>query len=152
YLVMPVHRRSLASATTMLLGVECRCVSFETSCAWSLTGYIYVMPVGVVLSFFDLCLVAMLNSEWLKHIFSLAGGAGVLPPLSLGAARCVLVGDPQQRPATVLSQVAGTLQKVEAFLSTSNRQAVQLCCFLFSIDCILKFRILLQDILSKLTL
>ena len=34
----------------------------------------------------------------------------VLPPLSLGVARCVLVGDQQQLPATVISQVAGTLQ------------------------------------------
>ncbi|XP_050909891.1 helicase sen1-like [Lathyrus oleraceus] len=34
---------------------------------------------------------------------------GVLPPFSLGAARCVLVGDPQQLPATVISKAAGTL-------------------------------------------
>ena len=34
----------------------------------------------------------------------------VLPPLSLGAARCVLVGDQLQLPATVISQAAGTLQ------------------------------------------
>ena len=34
---------------------------------------------------------------------------GVLPPFSLGAARCVLVGDPQQLPATVISKAARTL-------------------------------------------
>lgn len=39
-----------------------------------------------------------------------ASEVAVLPPLSLGAARCVLVGDPQQLPATVISQAAGTLQ------------------------------------------
>ncbi|CAH9101521.1 unnamed protein product [Cuscuta europaea] len=38
-----------------------------------------------------------------------ASEVGVLPPLSLGAARCVLVGDPQQLPATVISKAAGTL-------------------------------------------
>lgn len=38
-----------------------------------------------------------------------ASEVGVLPPLSLGAARCVLVGDPQQLPATVISKSAGTL-------------------------------------------
>ncbi|XP_057823525.2 uncharacterized protein LOC131035819 isoform X2 [Cryptomeria japonica] len=38
-----------------------------------------------------------------------ASEVGVLPPLSLGAARCVLVGDPQQLPATVISQAAGML-------------------------------------------
>ncbi|XP_006829844.3 uncharacterized protein LOC18425215 [Amborella trichopoda] len=38
-----------------------------------------------------------------------ASEVGVLPPLALGAARCVLVGDPQQLPATVISQAAGTL-------------------------------------------
>ncbi|GAB2270470.1 hypothetical protein Dimus_038850 [Dionaea muscipula] len=38
-----------------------------------------------------------------------AGEVAVLPPLSLGAARCVLVGDPQQLPATVISKAAGTL-------------------------------------------
>ncbi|KAI9094788.1 hypothetical protein K1719_026594 [Acacia pycnantha] len=38
-----------------------------------------------------------------------ASEAAVLPPLSLGAARCVLVGDPQQLPATVISKAAGTL-------------------------------------------
>ncbi|KAH9314804.1 hypothetical protein KI387_023431, partial [Taxus chinensis] len=32
----------------------------------------------------------------------------------------------------------------EAFLSASNKQVVQLCCYLFSIECILKFGILLQ--------
>uniref|UniRef100_A0A7N0V5N1 Uncharacterized protein n=1 Tax=Kalanchoe fedtschenkoi TaxID=63787 RepID=A0A7N0V5N1_KALFE len=38
-----------------------------------------------------------------------ASEAAVLPPLSLGAARCVLVGDPQQLPATVISKAAGSL-------------------------------------------
>ncbi|KAK8921098.1 putative helicase MAGATAMA 3 [Platanthera zijinensis] len=38
-----------------------------------------------------------------------ASEAAILPPLSLGAARCVLVGDPQQLPATVISKAAGTL-------------------------------------------
>ncbi|XP_051185779.1 probable helicase MAGATAMA 3 [Lolium perenne] len=38
-----------------------------------------------------------------------ASEVGVLPALSLGAARCVLVGDPQQLPATVISKAAGTL-------------------------------------------
>ncbi|KAH9604983.1 hypothetical protein KSS87_014922 [Heliosperma pusillum] len=38
-----------------------------------------------------------------------ASEVGLLPPLSLGAARCVLVGDPQQLPATVISKAAGTL-------------------------------------------
>ncbi|KAK4757964.1 hypothetical protein SAY87_019265 [Trapa incisa] len=38
-----------------------------------------------------------------------ASEVAVLPPLSLGAARCVLVGDPQQLPATVISKAAGTL-------------------------------------------
>ncbi|XP_068637140.1 probable helicase MAGATAMA 3 isoform X1 [Aristolochia californica] len=38
-----------------------------------------------------------------------ASEMAVLPPLSLGAARCVLVGDPQQLPATVISKAAGTL-------------------------------------------
>ncbi|CAL5348743.1 unnamed protein product [Camellia sinensis] len=38
-----------------------------------------------------------------------ASEVGILPPLSLGAARCVLVGDPQQLPATVISKAAGTL-------------------------------------------
>ncbi|XP_020886288.1 uncharacterized ATP-dependent helicase C29A10.10c isoform X2 [Arabidopsis lyrata subsp. lyrata] len=38
-----------------------------------------------------------------------ASEVGVLPPLALGAARCVLVGDPQQLPATVISKAAGTL-------------------------------------------
>ncbi|KAE8704419.1 alcohol dehydrogenase-like 7 [Hibiscus syriacus] len=38
-----------------------------------------------------------------------ASEVGVLPPLSLGAARCVLVGDPQQLPATVISKAVGTL-------------------------------------------
>lgn len=39
-----------------------------------------------------------------------ASEVAVLPPLSLGAARCVLVGDPQQLPATVISRAAHTLQ------------------------------------------
>ncbi|KAL8158565.1 hypothetical protein V2J09_000102 [Rumex salicifolius] len=39
-----------------------------------------------------------------------ASEMAVLPPLSLGAARCVLVGDPQQLPATVISKAAGILQ------------------------------------------
>eukprot|EP00250_Pteridium_aquilinum_P020444 c24814_g2_i2 orf=471-4703(+) len=39
-----------------------------------------------------------------------ASEAAVLPPLSLGAARCVLIGDPQQLPATVISRAAHTLQ------------------------------------------
>ncbi|XP_024515989.1 helicase sen1-like isoform X2 [Selaginella moellendorffii] len=39
-----------------------------------------------------------------------ASELGVLPPLILGAARCVLVGDPQQLPATVISRVADTMQ------------------------------------------
>ncbi|KAH7283286.1 hypothetical protein KP509_35G070300 [Ceratopteris richardii] len=39
-----------------------------------------------------------------------ASEAAVLPPLSLGAARCVLIGDPQQLPATVISRAANTLQ------------------------------------------
>ncbi|KAJ6825460.1 putative ATP-dependent helicase-like [Iris pallida] len=38
-----------------------------------------------------------------------ASEVALLPPLSLGAARCVLVGDPQQLPATVISKAAGTL-------------------------------------------
>ncbi|KAA8522497.1 hypothetical protein F0562_013142 [Nyssa sinensis] len=38
-----------------------------------------------------------------------ASEVAALPPLSLGAARCVLVGDPQQLPATVISKAAGTL-------------------------------------------
>uniref|UniRef100_A0A1D1YSP9 Helicase SEN1 n=2 Tax=Anthurium amnicola TaxID=1678845 RepID=A0A1D1YSP9_9ARAE len=38
-----------------------------------------------------------------------ASEVAVLPPLSLRAARCVLVGDPQQLPATVISKAAGTL-------------------------------------------
>ncbi|KAJ0251719.1 Uncharacterized protein HA466_0126370 [Hirschfeldia incana] len=38
-----------------------------------------------------------------------ASEVGVLPALALGAARCVLVGDPQQLPATVISKAAGTL-------------------------------------------
>ncbi|KAJ3678320.1 hypothetical protein LUZ60_002123 [Juncus effusus] len=38
-----------------------------------------------------------------------ASEMAVLPPLALGAARCVLVGDPQQLPATVISKAAGTL-------------------------------------------
>ncbi|KAK4859349.1 hypothetical protein QYF36_004082 [Acer negundo] len=38
-----------------------------------------------------------------------ASEVAVLPPLALGAARCVLVGDPQQLPATVISKAAGTL-------------------------------------------
>ncbi|PSS17408.1 Helicase like isoform 1 [Actinidia chinensis var. chinensis] len=38
-----------------------------------------------------------------------ASEVAVLPPLCLGAARCVLVGDPQQLPATVISKAAGTL-------------------------------------------
>ncbi|XP_021745874.1 probable helicase DDB_G0274399 [Chenopodium quinoa] len=38
-----------------------------------------------------------------------ASEVGILPPLALGAARCVLVGDPQQLPATVISKAAGTL-------------------------------------------
>ncbi|OIW17097.1 hypothetical protein TanjilG_20201 [Lupinus angustifolius] len=38
-----------------------------------------------------------------------ASEMAVLPPLTLGAARCVLVGDPQQLPATVISKAAGTL-------------------------------------------
>ncbi|CAA0823851.1 P-loop containing nucleoside triphosphate hydrolases superfamily protein [Striga hermonthica] len=38
-----------------------------------------------------------------------ASEVAVLPPLSLGAARCVLIGDPQQLPATVISKAAGTL-------------------------------------------
>ncbi|KAH9297314.1 hypothetical protein KI387_028996, partial [Taxus chinensis] len=45
-----------------------------------------------------------------------AGGAGMLPPLSLGAARCVLVGEPQQRPATSFSQAAGVLQREMAIV------------------------------------
>ncbi|KAG6543891.1 hypothetical protein Mapa_014731 [Marchantia paleacea] len=39
-----------------------------------------------------------------------ASEVAVLPPLSLRAARCVLVGDPQQLPATVISRVADTMQ------------------------------------------
>ncbi|KDP20224.1 hypothetical protein JCGZ_09856 [Jatropha curcas] len=38
-----------------------------------------------------------------------ASEVAVLPPLALGAPRCVLVGDPQQLPATVISKAAGTL-------------------------------------------
>ncbi|KAI3996388.1 hypothetical protein MKX01_026856 [Papaver californicum] len=38
-----------------------------------------------------------------------ASEVAILPPLALGAARCVLVGDPQQLPATVISKAAGTL-------------------------------------------
>uniref|UniRef100_A0A7N0ZSZ6 Uncharacterized protein n=1 Tax=Kalanchoe fedtschenkoi TaxID=63787 RepID=A0A7N0ZSZ6_KALFE len=38
-----------------------------------------------------------------------ASEVAILPPLSLGAARCVLVGDPQQLPATVISKAAGSL-------------------------------------------
>ncbi|KAK1393790.1 hypothetical protein POM88_012846 [Heracleum sosnowskyi] len=38
-----------------------------------------------------------------------ASEVAVLHPLALGAARCVLVGDPQQLPATVISKAAGTL-------------------------------------------
>ncbi|KAG6473087.1 uncharacterized ATP-dependent helicase C29A10.10c-like [Zingiber officinale] len=38
-----------------------------------------------------------------------ASEVAVLPPLSLGSARCVLVGDPQQLPATVISKAVGTL-------------------------------------------
>jgi hypothetical protein len=39
-----------------------------------------------------------------------ASEVAVLPPLSLRAARCVLVGDPQQLPATVISRAADTMQ------------------------------------------
>ncbi|CAM6105716.1 unnamed protein product [Calypogeia fissa] len=39
-----------------------------------------------------------------------ASEVAVMPPLSLRAARCVLVGDPQQLPATVISRVADTMQ------------------------------------------
>ncbi|CAK9218121.1 unnamed protein product [Sphagnum troendelagicum] len=39
-----------------------------------------------------------------------ASEVAVLPPLSLRAARCVLVGDPQQLPATVISRTADTMQ------------------------------------------
>ncbi|KAK2972655.1 hypothetical protein RJ640_003428 [Escallonia rubra] len=38
-----------------------------------------------------------------------ASEVAVLPPLALGTACCVLVGDPQQLPATVISKAAGTL-------------------------------------------
>ncbi|MCL7048360.1 hypothetical protein MKW94_000768 [Papaver nudicaule] len=38
-----------------------------------------------------------------------ASEVAILPPLALSAARCVLVGDPQQLPATVISKAAGTL-------------------------------------------
>lgn len=38
-----------------------------------------------------------------------ASEVAILPPLSLGATRCVLVGDPQQLPATVISKAAGSL-------------------------------------------
>ncbi|KAE8666823.1 alcohol dehydrogenase-like 7 [Hibiscus syriacus] len=38
-----------------------------------------------------------------------ASEVAVLPSLSLRAARCVLVGDPQQLPATIISKAAGTL-------------------------------------------
>ncbi|KAF8408092.1 hypothetical protein HHK36_007233 [Tetracentron sinense] len=38
-----------------------------------------------------------------------ASEVAVLPALSLGAACCVLVGDPQHLPATVISKAAGTL-------------------------------------------
>jgi len=38
-----------------------------------------------------------------------ASEMAVLPPLSLGAARYVIVGDPQQLPTTVISKAAGTL-------------------------------------------
>jgi senataxin len=33
----------------------------------------------------------------------------ILPPLRLGCNRCILVGDPQQLPATVISQEAQTM-------------------------------------------
>lgn len=39
-----------------------------------------------------------------------ASEVAVLPPLSLRAARCVLVGDPQQLPATVISRAADTMK------------------------------------------
>ncbi|XP_052202174.1 helicase sen1-like [Diospyros lotus] len=38
-----------------------------------------------------------------------ASEVAILPPLCLGVARCVLVGDPQQLPATVISKAAGSL-------------------------------------------
>jgi senataxin len=39
-----------------------------------------------------------------------ASEVAILPPLSLGATRCVLIGDPRQLPATVISRAAHTLQ------------------------------------------
>ncbi|KAH9330927.1 hypothetical protein KI387_003035, partial [Taxus chinensis] len=44
----------------------------------------------------------------------------------LGDVRCVLVGDPKQLPAAVNSKATGMLKLVEAFVSASNRQVVQL--------------------------
>ncbi|KAH9310022.1 hypothetical protein KI387_037933, partial [Taxus chinensis] len=44
-----------------------------------------------------------------------AGETGMLPPLSLGAARCVLGGDPQPQPATIICQAAGKSWIGEAF-------------------------------------
>ncbi|KAH9296380.1 hypothetical protein KI387_039968, partial [Taxus chinensis] len=51
-----------------------------------------------------------------------ASEAGVLPPLSLGAARCVLVRDPQPRPAQKNSQAAGRSQHRRSLLGASNKQ------------------------------
>ncbi|KAH9311307.1 hypothetical protein KI387_026342, partial [Taxus chinensis] len=44
-----------------------------------------------------------------------ASVTSVLPPFPLGAARHVLVGDPQHCPATVISQAAGMLQYSRSF-------------------------------------
>lgn len=38
-----------------------------------------------------------------------ASEVAVLPPLSLSCQRCVLIGDPQQLPATVISRTASAL-------------------------------------------
>jgi len=38
-----------------------------------------------------------------------ASEVAVLPPLSLSCRRCVLIGDPQQLPATVISRTASAL-------------------------------------------
>ena len=38
-----------------------------------------------------------------------ASEMAVLPPLSLSCQRCVLIGDPQQLPATVISRTASAL-------------------------------------------
>ncbi|KAG0494718.1 hypothetical protein HPP92_005712 [Vanilla planifolia] len=68
-----------------------------------------------------------------------ASEVAVLPPLSLGAARCVLVGDPQQLPATVISKAAGTLLYSRSLLRGFSKQAVLQCSCQYNIECTQKF-------------